>query len=170
MLSGLLVVPASQPFQVLLMPTPELSHQDSPATGTKFITTCQSWARPSRVPPTHWLTSYRGGRIKELHSLRDFFLKDGDLQPVNSDWAMMRLFMDDINWGDLGINKQSSSPNSNINDVFYLCQRIKIFKYDVSFLSVHQLLKCSLIYIYHLHVQMNGVCISSVTSLLKLKR
>lgn len=38
MLSGLV----SQPSQVWLMPTPMLSHQDSPATGTKCTTTCQS--------------------------------------------------------------------------------------------------------------------------------
>lgn len=74
MLSGLQVVLARQPSQVWLMPTPTLSYRDIPATGPKCTTTCRSWARPSRAPPAHLLTSYRqrGGRREELHSLRDF--------------------------------------------------------------------------------------------------
>lgn len=59
MLSGLQVVPARQPSQVSQMHTPKLSHQNSPATGTKCTTTFQSWARPSMAQPVHLLTSYR---------------------------------------------------------------------------------------------------------------
>lgn len=69
MLSGLQAVLATQPSQVWLMPMPTLSHQESPVTGTKCTTTCQSWPRPLMVRPTHWLMSYKkigggGGRRK----------------------------------------------------------------------------------------------------------
>ena len=136
MLSGPQAVPACRPSQVWLMPSLKLSHQDSPATGTKCTTTCPSWARTSRVPPTHWLTSYRagGGRRERLHLHCDFifFFKE-----IGTWSRLMGLFMKDIKWFDIGINKQSTPLNSKMIDVFYFCNAIKIFQYDESFSLKH---------------------------------
>lgn len=50
---------------------------------------------------------------------------------------MMGLFMEDIKWFDIGINKQSTPLNSKMIDVFYFCNTIKIFQYDESFSLKH---------------------------------